>query len=106
MANIQHVGYTTASCRLNISLVVYRTVPMVNVSYYKLFVGWKVHTDINHKHYLENNLLCIANNVPNPIRRDHPWTRFVGLVDLQLVSLGCNVIMSSRKCVTIKEAID
>ena len=29
--------------------------------------GWKVHTDINHKHYLENNLVCIANNAPNPI---------------------------------------
>ena len=30
-------------------------------------IGWKVHTDINHKHYIENNLVCIANNVPNPI---------------------------------------
>ena len=27
----------------------------------------KVHTDINHKHYIENNLQCIANNLPNPI---------------------------------------
>ena len=27
---------------------------------------FKVHTDINHKHYIENNLR-IANNVPNPI---------------------------------------
>ena len=27
--------------------------------------GWKVHTDINHKHYIENNLVCIAHNVPN-----------------------------------------
>ena len=32
--------------------------------------GWKVHTDINHKHYLENNLVCIANNVPNPRGRN------------------------------------
>ena len=23
----------------------------------------KVHTDIYHKHYLENNLVCIANNM-------------------------------------------
>ena len=27
----------------------------------------KVHTDIYHKHYLENNLVCIANNVPDPM---------------------------------------
>ena len=27
----------------------------------------KIHTDINHKHYIENNLQCIANNVPNLI---------------------------------------
>ena len=27
-----------------------------------LHFGWKVHTDINHKHYIENNLVCIANN--------------------------------------------
>ena len=31
------------------------------------FNGLKIHTDINHKHYIENNFQCIANNVPNPI---------------------------------------
>ena len=35
--------------------------------YARLVDGWKVHIDINHKHYIENNLVCIANNVPNPI---------------------------------------
>ena len=39
--------------------------------------GLKNHTEVNHKHYIENNLQCIANNVPNPILRDQPWTRFV-----------------------------
>ena len=31
---------------------------------------------------------------------------YFALEDLQYVSLGCNVIMSSRKDVTLKEAID
>ena len=33
-------------------------------------------------------------------------TNYLGLVDLQYVSLGCTVIMSSRKYVTLEEAID
>ena len=31
------------------------------------FNGLKIHTNINHKHYIKNNLQCIVNNVPNPI---------------------------------------
>ena len=33
-------------------------------------------------------------------------TNYFGLVDPQYVSLGCNIIMSSRKHVALKEAID
>ena len=32
--------------------------------------------------------------------------KYFGLVDPQYVSLGCNVIMSSRKYVALREAID
>ena len=32
--------------------------------------------------------------------------KYFGKVDLQYVSLGCNVVMSSRKYVTLEEAVD
>ena len=39
--------------------------------------GRVININNNNNIMLKTHLQCIANNVPHPIRRDDPWTRFV-----------------------------